>query len=261
MCDGGIAQSAYKICVKIFLRPLHQLHPVKILVLGDFSFKLYRIVVLDRCICRCAYIHVCVENALGYNNYSQYRTNRFESELLENAESHSQNIQCRKSAEDNQKQYERLRASPQCRNIRIQVVSAVTVVPYRKTEIDNAGGSYSDKIGLFILLCIIVRLCMRQLHRRKGQHHKRSHIAVPHRECHIVTRVPHLVYRLENYRQKRKKRKQCIESAVLALSSQKIHNESRNGKSRTENKRQICIYSCKYRRIKQTLEYVRSPCG
>ena len=101
MCDGGIAQSAYKICVKIFLRPLHQLNPVKILVLGDFSFKFYRIVVLDRSICRCTNIHVCVENALGYNNYSQYRTNRFERELLENAESHSQNIQCRKSAEDN----------------------------------------------------------------------------------------------------------------------------------------------------------------
>ena len=47
MCDGGISQSAYKICVKIFLRPLRQLHPVKILVLRDFSFKLYRIVVLE----------------------------------------------------------------------------------------------------------------------------------------------------------------------------------------------------------------------
>ena len=101
---------------------------------------------------------------------------------------------------------------------------------------------------------------MRQLHRRKGQHHKRSHIAVPHRECHIVARVPHLVYRLKHHRQKRKERKQRIESAVLALSAQKIHDESRNGKSCTENKRQIGIYPCKYRRIKQTLEYVRSPC-
>ena len=101
MCDGGIAQSAYKICIKIFLRPLRQLHPVKIIVLGDFSFKFYRVVVLDGSIFLCANIHVCVENALCYNNYSQYRTNRFESELFENAESHSQNIQCRKSAEDN----------------------------------------------------------------------------------------------------------------------------------------------------------------
>ena len=101
MCNGGIAQSAYKICVKIFLRPLRQLHPVKIIVLGDLSFKFYRIVVLDGSICRCAYIHVCVENTLRYDNYSQYRTNRFESELLKNSESHSQNIQCRKSAEDN----------------------------------------------------------------------------------------------------------------------------------------------------------------
>ena len=117
VCNSRISESAYKISVKIFLRPLRQFNSVKIIVLWDFALQRHRIIVFNRGVCRRTDINVCIEHALSRNYHRKHRSYRSERKLSEHSERHRDNIQRRKSAENDDQQTERLSASPQSRNI------------------------------------------------------------------------------------------------------------------------------------------------